>query len=67
MLFTYDVIKIDWVSFMGIQPSYKQMRDPLPVPAQSIPIEGRPPSRMRVRRKTWSRLTRPRSRAVLIV
>lgn len=40
MLFTYDVIKIDWVSFMGIQPSYKQMRDPLPVPAQSIPIDG---------------------------
>ncbi len=40
MLFTYDVIKIDWVSFMGIQPSHRQMRDPLPVPAQSIPIEG---------------------------
>ncbi len=39
-LFTYDVIKIDWVSFMGIQPSHKEMRDPLPVPAQSIPIEG---------------------------
>lgn len=40
MLFTYDVIKIDWVSFMGIQPSHRQMRDPLPVPAQSIPVEG---------------------------
>jgi mono/diheme cytochrome c family protein len=40
MLFSYDVIKINWVGFMGIQPSYKPMRDPLPVPARSIPIEG---------------------------
>ncbi len=40
MLFTYDVIKIDWPSFMEIQPSYKQMDDPLPVPERSIPIEG---------------------------
>jgi mono/diheme cytochrome c family protein len=40
MLFTYDVIKIDWISFMEIQPSYKAMEDPLPVPANSIPVEG---------------------------
>ena len=40
MLFSYDVIKIDWPSFMEIQPSFKPMDDPLPVPAQSIPIEG---------------------------
>jgi mono/diheme cytochrome c family protein len=40
MLFTYDVIKIDWPSFMEIQPSYKQMEDPLPPPERSIPIEG---------------------------
>ena len=40
MLFTYDVIKIDWPSFMEIQPSFKQMDDPLPVPERSIPIEG---------------------------
>lgn len=40
MLFTYDVIKLDWPSFMEIQPSYKQMDDPLPVPEHSIPIEG---------------------------
>lgn len=40
MLFTYDVIKIDWPSFMEIQPSYRPMENPLPVPAQSIPIEG---------------------------
>lgn len=40
MLFTYDVIKLDWISFMEIQPSYKPMEDPLTVPAGSIPIEG---------------------------
>lgn len=40
MIFSYDVIKIDWPSFMEIQPSFKPMDDPLPVPAQSIPIEG---------------------------
>jgi mono/diheme cytochrome c family protein len=40
MLFTYDTIKIDWNSFMKIQPSYKAMRDPLPVPPNSIPVEG---------------------------
>jgi mono/diheme cytochrome c family protein len=40
MLFTFDVIKIDWPSFMEIQPSYRPMEDPLPVPARSIPIEG---------------------------
>jgi mono/diheme cytochrome c family protein len=40
LLFTYDVIKIDWPSFMEIQPSFRPMEDPLPVPARSIPIEG---------------------------
>lgn len=40
MLFTYDVIKLEWPSFMEIQPSYRQMENPLPVPAQSIPIQG---------------------------
>jgi mono/diheme cytochrome c family protein len=40
LIFSYDIIKIDWPSFMEIQPSYKQMEDPLPVPARSIPIEG---------------------------
>jgi mono/diheme cytochrome c family protein len=40
MLFTYDVIKLDWPSFMEIQPSYRPMENPLPVPAQSIPVEG---------------------------
>lgn len=40
LLFSYDVIKIDWVSFMEIQPSYKPMENPLPVAADSIPVEG---------------------------
>jgi mono/diheme cytochrome c family protein len=40
LMFTYDVIKIDWPSFMEIQPSYRPMEDPLPVPALSIPVEG---------------------------
>lgn len=40
LLFTYDIIKIDWVVFMEIQPSYGPMDDPLPVPARSIPVEG---------------------------
>jgi mono/diheme cytochrome c family protein len=40
VLFSYDIIKINWISFMEIQPSYKPMDDPLPVAAGSIPIEG---------------------------
>jgi mono/diheme cytochrome c family protein len=40
LLFTYDVIKIDWVSGMEIQPDYRPMEDPLPLPARSIPIQG---------------------------
>jgi mono/diheme cytochrome c family protein len=40
LLFTYEVIKIDWVSFMEIQPNYRPMEDPLPLPARSIPVQG---------------------------
>jgi len=40
LLFTYDVIKIEWPSFMEIQPTYKQMENPLPPPERSIPVEG---------------------------
>jgi len=40
MLFTYDVIKIDWPSFMEIQPSFRPMEHPLPIPNRSIPVEG---------------------------
>jgi mono/diheme cytochrome c family protein len=40
LLFTYDIIKIEWVSFMEIQPSYRPMENPLLPPARSVPIEG---------------------------
>jgi mono/diheme cytochrome c family protein len=40
LIFSFDIIKIDWISFMEIQPSYRQMENPLPPPARSIPIEG---------------------------
>ena len=39
-IFAFDVIKIDWVVFMEIQPSFGTQEDPLPVPARSIPVEG---------------------------
>lgn len=40
LLFTYEVIKMDWISFMEIQPAYSPQEDPLPLPARSIPIQG---------------------------
>jgi mono/diheme cytochrome c family protein len=40
LLFTYDVIKIDWVSLMEIQPSFRPQSAPLPLPAQSVPVQG---------------------------
>ncbi len=40
LLFSYDVIKVQWVSFMGLSPAMQQMEHPLPVATQSIPIEG---------------------------
>ena len=40
LLFSYDVIKIEWPSFMEIQPSFKNMEKPLPPPERSIPVEG---------------------------
>jgi mono/diheme cytochrome c family protein len=40
LFFTYDIIKVEWISFMEIQPSYRQMENPLPPPARSIPVEG---------------------------
>jgi mono/diheme cytochrome c family protein len=40
LLITYDIIKIDWISFMEIQPSYSPQEDPLPLPAGSVPVQG---------------------------
>ena len=39
-LFSMDVIKLEWIGFMEIQPAYNAMEKPLPVPENSIPIEG---------------------------
>jgi mono/diheme cytochrome c family protein len=40
MFFSMDIIKIEWVTFMEIQPSFDAQEAPLPVPARSIPVEG---------------------------
>jgi mono/diheme cytochrome c family protein len=40
MIFSYDIIKIDWVVFMEIQESYGTQEEPRAVPAQSVPVEG---------------------------
>jgi mono/diheme cytochrome c family protein len=40
LVFSYDLIKIEWVSFMEIQPSFRPMEQPLPVPPHSVPVEG---------------------------
>ncbi len=40
LLFTYDIIKLEWVSLMEIQPSYRAMEDALPLPVGSVPIQG---------------------------
>jgi mono/diheme cytochrome c family protein len=39
-LFSMDVIKIEWIGFMEIQPAFDAQEDPLPVPARSIPLDG---------------------------
>jgi mono/diheme cytochrome c family protein len=40
LLFTYDIVKLEWISFMEVQPSYRPMEDPLPLPEQSVPVQG---------------------------
>jgi len=40
LLFSYDIIKIEWISTMKIQPVAKAQRDPLPLPARSVPVQG---------------------------
>lgn len=39
-LWAYDVIKIDFISFMEVQPSFDAQEEPLPVPSRSIPVDG---------------------------
>ncbi len=40
LLITYEVIQLDWISFMEVQPSYRPMEAPRPLPADSIPVDG---------------------------
>ncbi|RMF47168.1 MAG: cytochrome c [Anaerolineae bacterium] len=40
LLVTYEVIQLDWLSFMEVQPAYRPMEAPRPVPADSIPVDG---------------------------
>lgn len=40
LLFTYDVLKVEWISLMEIQPSFNPQEDPLPLPPDSVPIQG---------------------------
>jgi mono/diheme cytochrome c family protein len=40
LLLTYQKIQFDWISFMEIQPSFRPMEAPLPLPADSVPVAG---------------------------
>lgn len=40
LIFTYDVVKLDWVTFMEIQTSYDDQESPLTIPDRSIPVDG---------------------------
>lgn len=40
LLITYEVIPFDWISQMQIQRSFRPMEDPLPLPEESVPIQG---------------------------
>jgi mono/diheme cytochrome c family protein len=40
LLGLYDIVKIEWISFMEVQPSFRPMEHPRPVATGSIPIDG---------------------------
>lgn len=40
LLVTYEKIPYDWISMMEIQPSFRAMEDPLPLPEGSVPVQG---------------------------
>lgn len=40
LTFSYDIIKLEWVSFMELQSSFDAQEEPLPVPVRSIPVDG---------------------------
>ena len=39
-IFTQQLLTFNWISFMEIQPSFRAMEDPLPLPEGSVPIQG---------------------------
>ena len=39
-LFAFDIVKVNWITFMQIQPSFRPMSQPLPVATDAIPLEG---------------------------
>jgi mono/diheme cytochrome c family protein len=39
-MFAYEVIKLNWISFMEIQPAFQPMYKPLAAPTDSVPAEG---------------------------
>jgi mono/diheme cytochrome c family protein len=40
LIVTYEIINIDWLSMMEVQPYFRPMEAPLPPPDRSIPVEG---------------------------
>jgi len=40
LLFTYEIIDINWISFMEIQESFQPQESPLPLPPGSVPVDG---------------------------
>ncbi len=39
-MFSYDVLKFNWITFMQVQPNFQPMENPQPVMTDTIPIEG---------------------------
>ena len=44
VVFSYGIVRIDWNSFMKIQPAFRPMDDPLPVPTEDGNLSMAPPS-----------------------
>jgi len=40
LLITYEVIGVEWISTMEIQPSFRPMEKSLPLPEGAVPIQG---------------------------
>jgi hypothetical protein len=40
LIFSFDIIKFEYVVFMELQPSFDDQESPLAVPARSIPVDG---------------------------